>query len=158
MEKILVSACLLGQKVRYDGSGKALADPIWQQWLQQERLVAICPECAGGLATPRAAAERQYDGRILTCDGEEVTEAFERGAEEALRLAQQQSIHLAILKANSPSCGNEQIYDGSFQGHKIQGQGMAAQRLRESGVRVFNEFQIEQAKAYLQLLEGRLRR
>lgn len=153
MEKILVSACLIGQPVRYDGTGKPLTHTVWQQWRQQGRLITICPECAGGLATPRAPAEQQRDGRVMTCDGQDVTHAFQKGAELALALAQKYQIKLAILKANSPSCGNEQIYDGSFQGRKIEGQGLTAKCLSDSGIQVFNELQIEEALGFLHQLE-----
>lgn len=157
MQKILVSACLLGHRVRYDGGAKALERPaqsVWHYWKEQGRLIPACPECAGGLAVPRQPAEKQHDGRILTIAGEDVTQPFGSGADLALALAQQHGIQLAILKANSPSCGNEMIYDGSFSGQLIEGEGVTAQALTQAGIRVFNENQISQAQAYLQWLES----
>lgn len=113
VEKVLVSSCLLGQAVRYDGGHNLMESELVQTWLEQGRIVAICPECAGGLPTPRPPAER-IGQRILTAQGEDVTHAFSLGADLALKLAQQHGIKVAILKARSPSCGNRQIYDGQL--------------------------------------------
>jgi uncharacterized protein YbbK (DUF523 family) len=99
--------------VRYDGDHNLMESELVQTWLEQGRIVAICPECAGGLPTPRQPAER-VGQRILTAQGEDVTHAFSLGADLALKLAQQEGIKVAILKARSPSCGNKQIYDGQF--------------------------------------------
>lgn len=153
MHKILVSACLVGQPVRFDGQSKAFAHPFFAQWLQEGRLVFFCPECAGGLAVPRPAAEIQANGRVMTQSGLDVTEAFEKGAELALARAREAQVCCAILKANSPSCGNERVYDGRFLGQRIVGQGLTAQRLTQAGIPVFNELQMQQVQTYLQQLE-----
>lgn len=153
MEKILVSACLLGEPVRYDGASKTLEHPTWLKWQNQGRFIALCPECAGGLSTPRAPAEQQSHGLIMTQSGDDVTAAFAQGAQLALKLVKQYNIKLAVLKARSPSCGNEQIYDGSFQGRLIDGQGLTAKALMDAGVWVFNEHQIELAQVQLEALE-----
>ncbi|MCM2678189.1 DUF523 domain-containing protein [Echinimonas agarilytica] len=153
MYQILVSACLVGRPVRYDGSGKALSNPIWLKWQAQQRLLPICPEVVGGLATPRAAAERQPDGRIMTTEGADVTSQFHRGATLSLAQAIQSNVAFAVLKANSPSCGNQQVYDGNFAGRLIEGQGVTAALLSEAGFKVFNEHQLEQAEVYLEQLE-----
>lgn len=153
MEKILVSGCLLGQAVRYDGLSKAIDHQIWLQWGKQGRLVAICPEVAGGLPIPRAKAERQAGGLIINEMGEDVTAPFLAGAEQALALAQQHDIKLAVLKANSPSCGNQQIYDGSFTGQLITGEGVTAKLLQQAGIQVFNEMQLSEANHLVQQLE-----
>jgi uncharacterized protein YbbK (DUF523 family) len=143
MEKILVSACLLGDKVRYDGGSKLSNHNKLQQWLSQGRVVSICPEVAGGLSVPRPPAEQQ-GSRVITQQGIDVTEAFQNGAVIARNLVEQHQIRYALLKANSPSCGNDNIYDGSFSGQLISGQGVTAKALTSCGVRVFNEHQIEQ--------------
>lgn len=157
MEKILVSACLLGQRVRYDGGG---FDPRQQllDWQAQGRLVIVCPEVAGGLPTPRAPAEipggqgaQVLAGRlpVHTDQGEDVTAPFVRGAEHALALVRQHNIHYALLKARSPSCGNVENYDGSFSGLRVSGEGVTAAALRQEGVRVFNEEQLDELSALL---------
>lgn len=159
--KVLVSRCLLGEPVRYDGQ----ASGHWallMAWQAEGRVVPLCPEVAGGLPTPRAPAE--IDGgqgravlaghaRIIARTGEDVTAPFIAGAEAALALVRAHDIRVAVLKANSPSCGNEQTYDGSFSGRRVTGEGVTAALLAQAGVRVFNERQLEQVEALLQRLE-----
>jgi len=161
MQKILVSRCLLGHHVRYDGGAHGpLA--LLQRWQAEGRVVALCPEVAGGLPTPRPAAEiasgqgaQVLDGQlsVLTIDGEDVTAAFVAGAEQALALVRQYGIRLALLKARSPSCGNRENYDGSFSGVKVAGEGVTAAALRRAGVQVFNEEELLAAEAALRVLE-----
>lgn len=151
MQKILVSACLLGIKVRYDGGDCLQNASLWAQWQQEERLVAVCPEVAGGLSTPRPPA--QIRGiHVVTHEGRDVTQEFHRGAKQALSLCQKHDIKLAILKAKSPSCGNEQIYDGNFTKTLVDGQGITAALLTEHRIRVFNENQLDSALLYLNAL------
>jgi uncharacterized protein YbbK (DUF523 family) len=143
-EKILVSACLLGHPVRYDGKSVPLKEIGWLQQLQQQnRLVIVCPEQAGGLPTPRDPAERQQD-KIITVNGQDVTLEFDQGAQLALKLCQQHNITIALLKAKSPSCGNQQIYNGQFNNTLIAGQGMTAELLSKHSIKVFSELEIEQ--------------
>jgi len=144
--KLLVSACLLGQPVRYDGKSKAIPEIEWLQELQQnQQLVVICPEVSGGLSTPRPPAEIQQD-KVITVTGVDVTSAFQQGANNALALCQQHQIKFALLKANSPSCGNKQTYDGSFSNTLIDNQGITAKLLTDNGVEVYSELEIEQLK------------
>lgn len=161
MERILVSACLLGQPVRYDGGAHG---PFAQllRWQAEGRLVTLCPEVAGGLSTPRPPAEipggdggQVLAGRVpvVTVYGLDVTDAFRAGAEAALRLVRERGIRLAILKARSPSCGNRQNYDGSFSGTLIDGEGVTAAALRQAGVQVFNETELDAAAETLRALE-----
>lgn len=152
MEKILVSACLLGEKVRYDGAGKTLSHDIWQKWQDEGRLVSICPEVSGGLPVPRLPAEMTDEDTVINTKGEDVTDAFVAGAEQTLRLAQKHNIHLAVLKENSPSCGSHFIYDGTFSGTKKTGQGITAARLRKNGIKVFSENELEQAQNFFKTL------
>ncbi len=165
MQRILVSGCLLGQPVRYDG-GSHGPFALLARWQAEGRLVAICPEMAGGLPSPRPAAEipggqggEVLDGLrpVLTQAGEEVSAAFVAGAEQALALVRRHAIRLAVLKARSPSCGNLENYDGSFSGTRIAGEGVTAAALRRAGVRVFNESQLAEAEAALIELEGQAR-
>jgi uncharacterized protein YbbK (DUF523 family) len=149
-QKLLISACLLGQPVRYDGQSKPIPEKLWLKQLQaQGRLVIVCPEVVGGLPTPRPAAERVKD-KVITTTGSDVTYAFIKGAEHALKLCQQHNIQHALLKANSPSCGNKQIYDGSFSGRLTNGQGITAKLLTENGIEVFSELQLDELKLLLQ--------
>ena len=138
MKRLLVSACLLGQPVRYDGQSKPVPDARLERWATEGRLVPFCPECAAGLPTPRPPAER-HDTRVVTRDERDFTTAFVRGAEETLRLSRLFSCRIAILKANSPSCGSGQIYDGCFCGRLIPGDGMTAALLKQEGLTVLSE-------------------
>jgi uncharacterized protein YbbK (DUF523 family) len=161
MEKILVSRCLLGHRVRYDGGAHGPFDQLGQ-WLVEGRVVALCPEVAGGLPTPRPPAEipggqgvQVLDGTalVLTEAGEDVTAAFLDGANQALALVQQHGIRVAVLKSRSPSCGNRETYDGSFAGQRVSGEGVTAALLRRAGVQVFNEEELAAALEALQALE-----
>jgi uncharacterized protein YbbK (DUF523 family) len=156
--KILISACLLGERVRYHGGDARCAHPILDRWQAEGRLVPICPEVAGGLSTPRPAAELATTAggrRVLTMAGADVTAAFERGADEAVERSLRDNVRVAILKDGSPSCGSRTIYDGSFSGRRMPGQGLTAARLIALGVRVFSEADIERAEEYLRALEQR---
>lgn len=152
--KVLVSACLLGVPVRYDG-GAFCPAALLSRWHAEGRVISLCPEVAGGLSTPRPAAEIAADGvTLLTREGQDVSQAFYRGAQQAATLVNEHGIQLAVLKAKSPSCGNRQIYDGSFSGTLIDGQGVTAALLSTLGVRVFNETELAEAAAFLQRLEA----
>lgn len=143
MSKILISSCFLGNKVRYDGKAKALVDPQISTWQQQGRLVVICPEVAGGLSVPRARAE-QIGNKVIDEFTIDVTEQFLQGANHALELCQKQQIKFALLKEYSPSCGSSQIYNGQFNGTKINGQGVTAKLLSSHGIAVYSELTLEQ--------------
>ena len=134
--RVLVSACLLGVRCRYDG--KAQPCPGALRLMQEAELIPVCPEQLGGLPTPRVPAERRGD-RVVNRAGEDVTEAFLRGAEQACLLAEAFGAKWALLKARSPSCGSGTIYDGSFAGRLVPGSGVAAQALAARGLRVFSE-------------------
>ena len=135
-DPILVSACLLGMPCRYDGTGKA--DERIVALAKTRHLIPVCPEQLGGLPTPRPPAERNGT-RVLTRDDRDVTVPFLRGAQETQRLARLFSCRIAILKANSPSCGSGQIYDGCFCGRLIPGDGMTAALLKQDGLTVLSE-------------------
>lgn len=138
MENILVSACLLGVQCRYDGGGnldKHLEKAVKEG---EVNLIPVCPEMLGGLSTPRTPCERRGN-KIMAKDGRDCTEAFEKGAKEALRLAKLYGCHYAILKERSPSCGFGKIYDGTFLGALVDGNGMTAELLAENGMEVIGE-------------------
>jgi uncharacterized protein YbbK (DUF523 family) len=160
MQKILVSACLLGHSVRYDGGAHG-PFTLLQQWQQQGLVLALCPEVAGGLPTPRPPAEivggqgaQVLDGLITLYDvqGVDVSSAFIAGARQAEQLVRAHRIQIAVLKARSPSCGNQQTYDGSFSGQLVAGEGVTAAALRRLGVQVFNEAQLVEAAQALEAL------
>lgn len=139
--KILVSACLLGCPCRYDGQSKKHPE-VEALRERGHELIAVCPEVQGGLTTPRPPAERQKDGRVVNREGTDVTVQYRRGAEIALQTAREQGCALAVLKERSPSCGSGEIYDGTFSGTLVPGDGVAAQRLRQAGIPVLGESQV----------------
>ena len=154
MNKILISACLLGDPVRYDGKAKGLDNHLLDSLLQQHRIIRFCPEVAGGLPVPREAAEIQIsDGsavieeqaRVVTRGGKDVTDHFVSGARQALALCQQHNIRVAVLTESSPSCGSAQIYDGSFSRKAKPGVGVTTALLRRHSVSVFSQHQLEAA-------------
>ena len=137
--KILVSACLLGVSCRYDGQSKQY--PEIEELCRHHQVVPVCPEIMGGLPTPRTPAER-HGTQVITKTGGDVTEQYRRGAQQVLHLAQMLGCSVAVLKERSPSCGSGEIYDGTFSGALTDGWGVAAQLLRENGVRVVGESQL----------------
>ncbi len=137
-EPILISACLLGAKCRYDGKSKPLSGEKLEELNRRYTLIPVCPEQLGGLPTPRLPCEIQ-GGRVIRKDGVGVSESYLRGAEEALRILRLFGIKKALLKAKSPSCGAGRIYDGSFSGRLTEGDGITAALLKENGVQVFSE-------------------
>jgi uncharacterized protein YbbK (DUF523 family) len=152
--KILISACLLGDSVRYDGKHKLIDHPVLKQWLDAGVLLKQCPEVSGGLSIPRAPAEIQTQTgdqiQVKTIDGDNVTKAFELGASNTLALCLKHKIQIAILTEGSPSCGSSRINDGKFSGNKIAGEGITTQKLRANNIKVFSHHQLEQASEYFQ--------
>ena len=138
-EAILISACLLGVRCRYDGGSKP-QEPILRL-MEKYTLIPVCPEQLGGLPTPRPPAERR-DGRVVTQSGD-VTEQYRRGAEETMELCKLFGCEAAVLKERSPSCGHGQVYDGTFSGTLTAGDGVTAELLAAHGILVYGESQIE---------------
>lgn len=139
MQKILISACLLGKNVAYNGGNNDIREhPFIQKLLKADALVSVCPEVDGGLPTPRVPVEL-IDGKAINQDGEDKTHYFEKGAQNALQVCKKYNIKYAILKFRSPSCGSGIIYDGTFSHTFTKGDGMAAKLLKEHGVEVFSE-------------------
>lgn len=133
---ILVSACLLGIDCRYCGDGK-FSEEVYKL-KDKHNLIPVCPEQLGGLTTPRTPAEI-VDGRVVTKEGADVTERFKKGAEETLKIAKLLDCKTAILKCKSPSCGHGKIYDGTFTGTLIDGNGITAAKLMENNIKVMTE-------------------
>lgn len=156
MEKILISSCLIGRPVRYDGRAKTIESDILERWRAEERLVPICPEIMGGLPTPRPPAEivgrtiAGADGEavldrraaIVEDIGDDVTAPYLDGAVQALRIARDEGCRFAVLTDGSPSCGSSFIYDGTFTGRRVEGAGVVTALLRRHHIAVFGEDRI----------------
>lgn len=146
--RILVSSCLLGRPVRYDGSAKSFRHDALSQWGAAGRLVPVCPEMLAGFVTPRPPAEiaegrsgsavLTAQARVVEDTGKDVTSAFIAGAQRALKIALQQNCRFALLTDGSPSCGSSFIYDGGFAGRRNEGDGVTAALLRRNGIAVFS--------------------
>lgn len=150
MIKILVSECLCAERiVRYDGKERRLDDPRLLQWKQEGRVVTVCPEVMGGLSTPRAPGERRGSS-VVDIHGHDVTNEYTKGAKLALAIAKRENVSCVLFKLNSPSCGSKLIYDGTFTGNKIAGQGIATELLRNNGYQVYGEDDLDQIE---QLIE-----
>lgn len=134
--KILVSACLLGEKCRYDGQSKPC--PRVMELSKKHELIPVCPECAGGLPTPRIPAEIT-GGKVLRKDGTDVTSEYRKGAEKCLEKAKNSGVTAAILKERSPACGKGLIHDGSFTGALTEGNGVFADLLIKNNIKVYGE-------------------
>ncbi|MFH1637443.1 MAG: DUF523 domain-containing protein [Candidatus Woesearchaeota archaeon] len=132
----IVSACLAGINCNYKDEARPCQKVI--ELVKQGKAIPICPEQLGGLTTPRTPAE-QKDNKVFTKNGEDVTTQFERGAEEALKIAKLANCDEAILKAKSPSCGSGKVYDGTFSGILIEGDGVFAKILKKNNIKVFTE-------------------
>lgn len=160
---ILVSACLLGHKVKYNGGSND--DTLLQAYNAQGRFVAVCPECFAMLPVPRAPMEIQYGtgrkliegrARAVDADGHDLTASLLLGAQKILRIAEAYHAEVAIFKEGSPSCGVHRIHDGSFTGQKIQGAGAATELLRQHGLTVYSEHDLTEAQLE-QLIEEDIR-
>ncbi|MBF0286327.1 MAG: DUF523 domain-containing protein [SAR324 cluster bacterium] len=163
LEKILVSSCLLGQKVRYNGTDKKIGDNRLDKWLQEGRVIPFCPEVAAALPVPRAPAEisggdgnQVHDGtaEVIDADMQNVSKYFVEGAKLAFAEAKRAEVKVALLKADSPSCGNKDIHDGTFSGKKIVGSGVTAALLEKKGIPVFNENELGAMDSYVRNLEN----
>ena len=137
-ENILVSACLLGERCRYDGKCKPCDEVI--KLKEKYNLIPVCPEVLGGLETPRTPCEIK-NGRVISSNGKDRTDEYKKGAEVALETAKRNNCNIAILKSKSPSCGKGKIYDGTFSGTLTDGNGITAQLLTENGIYIYSEIQ-----------------
>ena len=133
---ILVSACLAGVECRYNGTASLCPGIV--ELVSSGKAIAVCPEVLGGLAVPRLPAEI-VEFRVRTTQGQDVTDAYQAGAATALRIAVENGCKSAVLKARSPSCGSGRIYDGSFSGRLVDGDGLLADLLKQAGITVYTE-------------------
>ena len=140
MEKIIVSACLLGDKCRYDGHSNYV--PLIKELKEKYEIIVICPEVNGGLSIPRTSSEIKGD-RVINQKGKDVTKYFNKGVDYVLQVVKYFNIKKAVLKEKSPSCGVHNIYDGNFNNKVIEGQGWLTRKLKTLGVEVYNENEIE---------------
>lgn len=141
--KILVSACLLGKNCKYNG-GNNLNQGVLD-FVEGHEVIGVCPEQLGGLSTPRLPAEI-VDGVVTNKEGVSVDNEFRKGAQEALAVALENKVDLAILQSRSPSCGVKEIYDGSFSGKKIKGQGVFAKLLAKHDIKVLDAENVGERK------------
>jgi len=132
-EKLLISACLLGENCKYNGGNNYT--PKVEALRERYELVPVCPEQLGGLPTPRTPAERVGD-RVVNREGADVTDAFRQGAEKTLEIARASGIAKAVFQVRSPSCGSGTVYDGTFSGTLTAGQGVTAELLEKNGVNI----------------------
>ena len=135
--RYVISACLCGKATRYDGRSKP-ADPALCALVERGEAVLVCPECMGGLPTPRPPAEICGE-RVVNTEGVDVTTQYRRGAEQTLEICRRYGIKTAILKQNSPSCGSCAVYDGTFSRTLVAGRGITAALLEENGITVYDE-------------------
>lgn len=164
MEKILVSACLVGEPVRYDGRDKLCSDGIFLRWVREGRVVPFCPEIAGGLPVPRlpsevaggagGAAVLAGAAQVVDNQGRDVSSHFVAGARASLAAARAKGIRVAVLKEGSPSCGSGWSYDGTFSSARVPLPGVTTALLQRESIRVFSEAQLVEAQAYLDELEA----
>ncbi|CAG9421162.1 TPA: DUF523 domain-containing protein [Providencia alcalifaciens] len=158
-KKILVSACLMGHNVRYNGTAKAHLQTTLARWQKEQRLVIFCPELAAGLPTPRLPVEiisatgyevMQGNARMVESTGNDVTQHYQLAAWLALQRAEEEGCVAALLTDGSPTCGVHQIYDGTFSGKTISGMGVATTLLSQSGVLVFSHSQVDELVEWIE--------
>ena len=144
-ENLLISSCLYGEFVRYDGNHNKIETPLLDKLKVKYNLFHFCPEVEGGLSIPRVACEIVSTNplKILDKNGRDTTKEFFKGAKKTLQLCMENNIIKAILKSNSPSCSSTFIYDGSFSGIKVDGIGVTTQLLKDNNIEVFDEYGIE---------------
>lgn len=143
---IAVSGCLLGYDLKYNGKNNRNQELL--EILQEHKVICVCPEVSGGLPIPRDPAERQGD-RVISCTGADVTDQYRKGTKLAVRKILSAKVKMAVLKAKSPSCGKDEIYDGTFSHTVIKGDGTLAEALKAEGIAVFSEAETKEIRAYL---------
>ena len=148
-QKIIISACLLGDDVKYDGTNNSiLNDPLIQKLIELDMLIKICPEVEGGLPIPRPKSEI-IGNKVQNIQKIDVTQQFLLGAQKICEIAQKNSVKIAILKSKSPSCGKDFVYDGSFSKVLINGDGLSVRALKKMGVKVFSENELKKVEKIL---------
>ncbi|MCD8492419.1 MAG: DUF523 domain-containing protein [Geovibrio sp.] len=160
MKKFLLSSCLAGENVRYDGGNNKIENEVFRGLIDQGLAVFVCPEVDAGLPAPRRPCEIKGEGggkavlegrgEVYGDDGQKLTEPFVKGAHMTLQKALEHGCTAAMLKHRSPSCGSTLIYDGSFSGVKINGRGVTAELLAANGVKLFSEETLEDFLKYIE--------
>jgi len=146
--KLLISSCLLGENVKYNGGNNLLNTTLLETLRSHAELIPVCPEVLGGLPIPRIPAENRGE-TVINRAGKDVSGAFELGAKKTLSEALAHGVKAAILKERSPSCGVHEIYDGTFSKTAVPGSGTTSRILVKNGIRVFNENEIEECLEYI---------
>lgn len=141
--KIAVSACLVGKNTKYDGTNNY--NKAVMEYLKDKEYILICPEVTGGLPTPRVPSERVND-KVINKENVDVTHNFVIGSSKTLEELKKQNIELVIVKSKSPSCGYKQIYDGTFTGTIIEGNGVFTELAVKNGLKILTEKDIENKK------------
>ena len=149
--KVLISACLLGDNVKYSGGNNLTPELVTLLEKYNVDIIKVCPECFGGLPIPRVPSEIK-ENKVFSKHNKDVTEEFLTGAEKTLEIAKDNEVDFVILKERSPSCGSSYIYDGSFSGKVIQGQGFTARKLNEENIVIFSEENLKEIEKYLEKL------
>jgi len=129
----LISACLIGENVKYDGLNNE--HNVALELVKKGLVIPVCPEVLGGMSIPRVPSEIVLD-KVVSKEGKDVTKYFQAGAQKTVEIAKQNNINIAILQARSPSCGSSQIYDGTFSGTLQDGQGVTTRLLEQNGIKV----------------------
>ena len=143
---VLISRCLLGINCRYDGKNNEIKN--LKEKFPQINFIDVCPEVDSGMKTPRKPCEIK-NSKVINIDGEDFTKNFKKGGEIALRICKKNKIKLALLKAKSPSCGKDLIYDGNFNRNLIKADGITCQILKENGIIIFSEKELDDFYSYL---------
>ncbi len=138
MKNILISSCLLGENVRYDGGNCLITHSLLNKLEKKFNLISVCPELLAGMGVPRAPIEIK-NNEIINEQGKKLTHLFDPVKDHIDALVKDKKIKIAVLKEFSPSCGSHQIYDGSFSGQIIDGEGIISKYLKELGVTVYSE-------------------
>ncbi|MBR3890898.1 MAG: DUF523 domain-containing protein [Bacilli bacterium] len=136
MEKVIVSACLIGENCKYNGGNNKREKII--EYLKDKEVILVCPEVMGGMSTPRLKSEIK-DGKVISEKGDDVTDYFVRGATIALKKSLESGAKIAILKEKSPSCGTKFIYNGEFNGTLIKGSGVFSSLISQKGIKILTE-------------------
>ena len=145
--KIAVSACLLGEQCKYNGESNYR--PELAELLKDHEVIQLCPEVTGGMSVPRPAAERR-DDKVVTYIGRDVTREYKRGAKFCMEQIEENGIELVILKARSPACGKDQIYDGSFTGKLVERDGVLAELVRSSGIPFYSDEETDAIRTFIE--------
>lgn len=133
--KVIVSACLLGRNCKYNGGNNRNEKVL--DFLRGHEIIAVCPEVMAGLGTPRTPVEI-VDGNVQTREGVSVDAQLREAVARIVQEAKLLQVDCAVLQSRSPTCGVNQVYDGTFTGTRIQGSGVLAQALKDAGIKVID--------------------